>query len=59
MSPDQYGNVNQNMFNTPANVQLKFKLKAGTTGATTLIVYHESISRLVVNSARQVQVFSK
>lgn len=59
MSPDQYGNINQNMFNVPANVQLKFKLRSGTSRATTLVVYHESISRLVVNSSRQVQVFTK
>jgi len=59
MSPDQYGNMNQNIFNTPANVQLKFKFAAGTTDSISMLVYHETVTRMIVNSTRQVQIFSK
>jgi hypothetical protein len=60
MSPDQYGNMNQQLFNQPANVQLKIKFAQGKTAETiTLVVYYELFSRLVVDDTRRVQLFEK
>lgn len=60
MSPDQYGNMNQHLFNQPANVQLKIKFARGQAAETiTLVVYYELFSRLVVDDTRRVQLFEK
>jgi hypothetical protein len=60
LSPDQYGNMNQHLFNQPANVQLKIKFAEGkATEAITLIIYYELFSRLVVDDTRRVQLFEK
>jgi hypothetical protein len=61
LSPDQYGHMSHHqLYNQPANVQLKFKFNAGhATDALTLIVYYELHSRMVVDSTRRVQVFNK
>lgn len=61
MSPDQAGGLNhQSLYNQPANVKLHIKFKQGTpTDTITLVVYYEITSRMLVDSSRQVQVFSK
>lgn len=61
MSSDQHGGMNHyHLFNDPANVQLYIKFAAGRADdIITLVVYYETSSRMVIDSSRQVQVFSK
>jgi hypothetical protein len=61
MSSDQRGGLNHlSLYNEPANVQLHIKFAASSsTDIITLIVYYETSSRILVDSSRQVQVYSK
>lgn len=61
MSADQYGGLNhQALSNQPANIRLHLRFKQGNASALiTLVIYYELSSRMVVNSARQVTVYSK
>jgi hypothetical protein len=61
MSSDQYGGLNHHhLFNQPANIRLHIKFDSGsTTNTITLIVYHELVSRMLVNDTRQVTVYAK
>lgn len=62
MSPDQYGRGlnHQTLYNQPASIRLKIKFKSGTISEPlTILIYYETASRLIVDSSRQVQVFTK
>lgn len=61
MSADQYGGLNhQTLSNQPANVRLHLRFAQGDSNAViTLVIYYELSSRMVVNSSRQVTVYSK
>jgi hypothetical protein len=60
LSPDQHGNMNEQMFNQPANVQLKMKFAQGQSAeCITLVIYYELFSRLVIDKQRRVHLFER
>jgi hypothetical protein len=61
MSSDQKGGMNHvGLHNEPANVQLHIKFaESKAADIITLVVYYETTSRVLVDSSRQVQVYSK
>ena len=61
MSSDQYGGLNhQSLLNQPANIRLHLRFAQGNaTKLITLVIYYEMMSRMTVNSSRQVTVYAK
>jgi hypothetical protein len=61
MSADQYGGKTQyNLYNAPANVQLRIKFsQSRNNDIITLIIYYEIGSRMLVDKTRRVQIISK
>lgn len=61
MSSDQRGGLNPlSLHNQPANVQLHIKFaQSQAADIITLVVYYETSTRVLIDSSRQVQVYTK